>query len=114
MKCFLVDVTQTSKILHYHRNEHQRGELLIMEQQSMKFCHSCCMPLNTPESQSKNELYCVYCANENGTLKEWDEILAGATNFIASWQHIPLEEAKKRAVRMLSSMPAWADKINPI
>lgn len=85
-----------------------------MEQQSMKFCHSCCMPLNTPGSQSKNELYCVYCANEKGTLKEWDEILAGATDFIASWQHIPLEEAKKRAVRMLSSMPAWADKINPI
>lgn len=85
-----------------------------MEQQSMHFCHSCCMPLDKPESQSKNKDYCLYCTNEDGTLKEWDEILVGATSFIASWQHIPLDEAKKRAIRMLSSMPAWAEKIQPM
>lgn len=84
-----------------------------MSEPSMHFCHSCAMPLNDAQMQRNKSDYCIYCTDENGNLKDWSDILAGSTEIIAAWQQISLEEAKKRAIRYLSAMPAWADKITP-
>jgi len=75
------------------------------------FCYSCGVPLEMPGMAGKTPHYCVYCTDEAGKLKPWEEVLAGTAGYLASWQpDITPEIARQRAIRYLTAMPAWADK----
>ena len=73
-------------------------------------CHSCGMPLSAPEARGPSDKYCVWCTDSEGLLKSWEEAVSGLAQYLDSWQHVGNEEARKRAVRYLTSMPAWADR----
>ncbi|BBE79877.1 MULTISPECIES: zinc ribbon domain-containing protein [Phytobacter] len=73
-------------------------------------CHSCGMPLSAPDALGPSDKYCKYCTDSEGNLKSWEEAVAGLAGYLDSWQHVGPEESRKRAVRYLTAMPAWADK----
>jgi hypothetical protein len=76
-------------------------------------CISCGMPLRTPQEyaggdESKN--YCVHCARPDGSLRSYDEVLAGMTAFLVRTQGFDQEAARKAAVGMMAGLPAWKGK----
>lgn len=75
-----------------------------------QYCHSCGMPLSAPDARGASDNYCAYCTDSNGNLKSWDEAVSGLAQYLDSWQNVGTEESRKRAVRYLTSMPAWAHK----
>jgi hypothetical protein len=68
------------------------------------------MPLSAPDARGASDKYCVYCTDSEGNLKSWDEAVSGLAQYLDSWQKVGNEEARKRAIRYLTSMPAWADR----
>lgn len=49
-------------------------------------------------------------AHTASTLKPWEDAVSGLASFLDSWQKVGPEEARKRAKRYLTAMPAWAHK----
>lgn len=45
-----------------------------------------------------------------GNLKSWEEAVIGLAGYLDSWQHVGADESRKRAMRYLTAMPAWAHK----
>lgn len=75
-----------------------------------QFCEACGVPMSVMDQPSASDKYCHYCSDKDGNLKPWEEALAGTAEFLDSWQHVGPEEARKRAKRYLTAMPAWAHK----
>lgn len=75
-----------------------------------QYCHSCGIPLSVPDARGASDKYCVYCTDSEGNLKSWDDAVSGLAQHLDSWQKVGNEEARKRAIRYLTSMPAWADR----
>lgn len=75
-----------------------------------QFCHSCGIPLSAPDARGPSDQYCAYCTDSEGNLKSWEEAVSGLAQHLDSWQNVGTEEARKRAIRYLTAMPAWADR----
>lgn len=75
-----------------------------------KFCYSCGAPLDIPGFQGPVENYCHYCTDEEGQLKPREQVLAAIARWLQSWQpDLDETQARVRADRYLTAMPAWAD-----
>ncbi len=79
-----------------------------------KFCESCGMPLTPPAEHEHGQgwpdnPYCVYCSDDEGNLKTYDEVLNGFANYVMNEKGINLEEAKKIAAAAMAKLPAWKD-----
>ncbi|MCD6494666.1 hypothetical protein J7K60_01290 [Candidatus Bipolaricaulota bacterium] len=75
-----------------------------------KYCHSCTMPLDSPDAKGPSEIYCKHCTDEAGNLKPRDEIKQGIAWWLKSWQEeITEEQAQERAEHFMQAMPAWAE-----
>lgn len=75
-----------------------------------KFCHSCTMPLDSPEARGPSKEYCKHCTDEAGNLKPREEVQQGIAMWLRSWQEgITEEQALRRAGRFMQAMPAWAE-----
>lgn len=70
----------------------------------MESCQSCSMPL--PDAK-EGDMYCEHCKDENGQLKPFEDIVAGAAAYMAQSQGMDLEEATAAAREHLKKMPAW-------
>jgi uncharacterized glyoxalase superfamily protein PhnB len=91
------------------------GYLLTFSQVSpnTKTCLSCGMPLTKPEDfggGNPENLYCVHCSNADGSLKSYDEVLAGMINFMMTFQNMDREAAEKAAREHMAKMPAWSGR----
>ncbi len=76
----------------------------------MNTCISCGMPLRSPEDHAKGDAtktYCKHCAREDGSMKSFDEVLAGMSMFLQTTQGVDADAAKNMARGMLAKMPAW-------
>ena len=75
-----------------------------------EYCHSCSMPLSSPEAKGPSDLYCKYCSDEAGNLRSRGEIKQGIASWLQTWQEgITEEQAQKRAEHFMKAMPAWAE-----
>ncbi len=74
-----------------------------------KFCFSCGMPVGG-KTAGPAENYCVYCTDDQGTLKARNEIRDGIGQWMQQWQGVDRETALKRAERYMAAMPAWAEQ----
>ena len=73
-------------------------------------CHSCAMPLDSPEATGSSPIYCRHCSNEQGELKPREEVKQGLIWWLKSWQgDITEEQAQNRAENYMKAMPAWAE-----
>ncbi|MEZ5065954.1 MAG: hypothetical protein R3B81_14570 [bacterium] len=71
-------------------------------------CRSCSCSLH--ENRGAAEIYCRYCANEDGELRPREEVLGILTHWMHRWQGgLDEAEARRRAERFMSAMPAWAN-----
>ena len=78
-----------------------------------KICISCGMPMNRPEDfalgdESKD--YCVYCARPDGSMRSYEEALAGMTQFIIKTQGLAETVANEAARNLMAKQPAWRDR----
>ncbi len=79
-------------------------------EQKCKTCNSCGMPLkalNDYALSSPNSEYCVYCTREDGSLKPYQEIVEGMTQYLIASQGIDKTVASTIAHQSLSRLPAW-------
>ena len=77
-----------------------------------KQCESCGMPMEKAEDFGGGIIgnrYCIFCANEIGNLRSYDEVHSGFTDYLANNEGMTIEEAKKLAAEMMSKLPAWKD-----
>ena len=75
-----------------------------------KICLSCGMPLNKPEDfggGNPDNIYCGHCADPDGNLKSYDEVLGGMVGFMMMTQNMDKETAEKAAKEYMAKMPAW-------
>jgi uncharacterized glyoxalase superfamily protein PhnB len=89
------------------------GYLLTFSQVSPagKTCMSCGMSLAKPEDFSGGNLEnlnCVHCSNPDGSLKSYQEVFTGMTNFMIETQNMDKETAEQAAKEYLAKMPAWS------
>ena len=54
-----------------------------------------------------NKPYCHLCARPDGTLKSFDEVHAGMTQFFIRSQGLDQKIAGDMARQMMNKMPAW-------
>jgi hypothetical protein len=79
---------------------------------ALKHCISCSMPMTKPEDFPAGDFskdYCIHCARPDGTMKSYDEVLEGLTNFIIKMHGLTEEEARSAAKGVMMSLPAWHD-----
>jgi uncharacterized glyoxalase superfamily protein PhnB len=89
------------------------GYLLTFNQLSktVKNCMSCGMPMTKLEDfggGNPASIYCVNCCNPDGSLKSYDEILAGTIGYMMKTQNVDRETAQIAAKDYLAKMPAWS------
>lgn len=73
-------------------------------------CESCGMPMTSPEDFGGNKInnkYCVYCTDEHGELKPFDQKVDDMSEFIMRSSNLNKEQALKMAKEALIKMPAW-------
>ena len=78
-----------------------------------KVCVSCGMPMEKPEHyplEDESKDFCLHCAREDGSMKSYDEALAGMSEFIVRTQGLDQEAARDMARFHMSRMPAWRDR----
>ena len=80
-----------------------------MENNEMKFCQSCAMPMENVDLQgtnadgSKNEDYCHYCYKEGAFTKDdtMDEMIETCVPFVSKGDPWPDEETARKAMSEL-------------
>lgn len=76
-------------------------------------CQSCGMPMTSPAEHGggdRESLYCVRCCREDGTLKTFEEVLEGMTNFMMESRRMERAAAESAAREYLAMMPAWSGR----
>ena len=75
-----------------------------------KVCESCGMPMKKAEDFGGKNIenkYCVYCTDESGSLKPFDQKLKDMTSFIMRTSDLNKEKAEQIAKDTMGKMPAW-------
>lgn len=78
-----------------------------------KSCIACGMPMNKPEEHASGDTakaYCFHCAREDGSMRDYDEVLVGLTQFMVRSQGIDETAARDAAAGMMTQLPAWKDR----
>ena len=76
-----------------------------------KSCISCAMPIRVASESASgdaNQPYCNHCSNEDGSMKSYEDVLNGMTQFIVRSQGLDGKVARDMARQMMSKLPAWA------
>jgi len=71
------------------------------------------MPMTKPEDfggGNPENLYCVYCSNPDGSLKNRKEVLKGMVSFMMVSQKMDRKTAESAAKELMTQMPAWSGK----
>ncbi len=75
-----------------------------------KKCESCGMPMQKTSDfgggNTQNK-YCIYCTDDAGNLKPFQQKLEDMTGFIMKTSDLSEEKAEQIAKDTMSKMPAW-------
>lgn len=74
------------------------------------FCQSCGMPMREPQDFGggrQDNLYCVHCSDEQGTLKPYEVVLEGMKDFAMRSMGVSEAEALQMAREGMARLPAW-------
>lgn len=78
----------------------------------MKKCVACGMPMKAPSDFALGDInkdFCCYCANEDGSMKSFEEKKSDLQKLLIHTQGISQEVAEKMVVSMMKNLPAWRD-----
>ncbi|OCF98824.1 zinc ribbon domain-containing protein [Gilliamella sp. wkB308] len=76
----------------------------------MKMCIACGMPMTSIADYPLHDLsksYCKYCANQDGTMKTFDQKWHEVTLRYANNHNVDYSVAKQTAYIILKKLPAW-------
>jgi len=76
----------------------------------MKTCIACGMPMKEKSEFAmgdESKEYCVFCANEDGSMHSCEEKKASMTSFIIRTQGLAHEAAESAALSAMKKLPAW-------
>ena len=82
-----------------------------------KFCEACGMPLTKPEDFAggdENAKFCLYCVNEDGSVKTCEEIFEGGVGFFMSQIGDDRAMAEKITRKNMNQQPYWQGKNCPV
>ena len=75
-----------------------------------KTCTACGMPMERAEDfamgDSKKD-YCKHCARADGSLRSYDEAVAGMTGWMVKTQGLDEGVARTMAIQTMAKLPAW-------
>ena len=74
-------------------------------------CASCGMEFTKPEEHALgdiNNMYCAVCANTDGSLKSYEEVLAIIADEFVHSQGIDRNAAEEMAREVMAKLPAWS------
>lgn len=77
-----------------------------------KSCIACGMPMTEVEHYSMKDTsrdYCCHCTKEDGSMRSYDETLAGMTKLMVNSQGMTESAAKTAVKEMMANLPAWKD-----
>ena len=77
-----------------------------------KTCISCGMPIRLDGESANgdsNRPYCHHCSNVDGTMKSYDDVHAGMTQFMINTQGLDDGAASELATEMMRELPAWSE-----
>ena len=78
-------------------------------------CISCGMPIRSAKDSPAghpDKPYCTHCSNRDGTMKSYDDVLSGMTEFIIRGQGLDETVARKMATEMMARQPAWSGRLS--
>lgn len=78
-----------------------------------KFCESCGMPMKAVEDfggKDENNKYCVYCTEEDGTLKAIEIKFEEMVQFVVARMNVERSVAEGITKETMSKQPAWQDR----
>jgi len=73
-------------------------------------CISCGMSMETTEDHAVGDVtreHCKFCSNPDGSLKSYEEVLAGLTQAIMKSHEMSETDARSAAKGIMHSLPAW-------
>lgn len=76
----------------------------------MKTCIACGMPMKKESDFAMGDTskdYCVYCANEDGSMQSFEEKKQSLVNFTIKTQGLDKAVAEKAVENMMRQLPAW-------
>ncbi len=76
-------------------------------------CISCGMPMRSADEHAMKDAakpYCHFCARPDGSMKDYDEVLAGIAAFLKNTQGLDDVVAREAAKGMMSKLPAWTGR----
>lgn len=83
----------------------------------MKYCEACGMPMTKPEDFAggdESAQFCLYCVNEDGSVKSCDEIFEGGVQFFRQAIGGERELAEKITRKNMKMQSFWQGKNEPI
>ncbi|MCK9393512.1 MAG: zinc ribbon domain-containing protein [Candidatus Paceibacterota bacterium] len=78
-----------------------------------KYCQACGMPLTKKEdfaNGDENSNFCLYCVNEDGSVKSCEDIFEGGVQYFMSQLGDDRALAEKMVRKNMSQLPYWKDK----
>jgi hypothetical protein len=79
----------------------------------MKYCAACSMPLTKPEDFAQGDEssdFCLYCVNQDGTVRTCEEIFEGGVNFFLKTLGDDRAMAEKICRKNMQNLPYWQGK----
>ena len=79
----------------------------------MKNCATCGMPLEKKEDFAlgdENSRFCLYCVNQDGSVKSCQEIFAGGVDFFLQSLGGDKNMAEKITRKNMSQLPYWQER----
>ena len=76
-------------------------------------CISCGLPMGKPEQFAMGDTskdYCALCSRPDGSMKSYEEALAGMTQFMMHSQGLAEAPAREAVKQMLARLPAWSGR----
>ena len=76
-------------------------------------CASCGMEFTKPEDHALGDLnheYCFVCANKDGSLKSYEEVLVIIAEEFVHSQGIEMKAAEEMARELMAKLPAWSGR----
>ena len=83
----------------------------------MNYCEACGMPMNKPEDYSlgdTNSQFCLYCTNEDGSVKSCEDIFEGGVQFFMQHVGNDRELAERITRKNMKQQSWWQGKNEPI
>ncbi len=77
-------------------------------------CIACGMPMEKREDHALGNTtkpYCLHCARPDGSMRSYEEAVAGMSQFMMRAQGMDENAAREAVIAIMRKLPAWKNRI---